>query len=71
MLIKIPRGWDIPENQVTSEADYVNRREFLKKMGLAGAGALTLMSGCAWAKGEGVEEQLKAAQAQKNRCTAK
>ena len=65
MLIKIPKGWEIPENRVTPESDYVNRRTFIKNMGLAGAGALTLMNGCAWAKGKGVEEQLKEAQAQK------
>ena len=65
MLIKIPREWEIPENQVTPESDYVSRRRFIKNMGLAGAGALTLMNGCAWAKGKGVKEQLKEAQAQK------
>ena len=65
MLIKIPKGWEIPENQVTPESDYVSRRKFIKNMSLAGAGALTLMNGCAWAKGKGVEEQLKEAQAQK------
>ena len=65
MLIKIPRDWEIPENQVTPESDYVSRRRFIKNMGLAGAGALTLMNGCAWAKGKGVKEQLKEPQAQK------
>jgi len=63
MLIKIPKGWEISENRATSELDYANRREFIKKMGLVGAGALTLMSGCVWATGKGVAEQLKEAQA--------
>ena len=36
--IKIPKGWEIPENQVTSESDYINRRKFIKDLGLASAG---------------------------------
>jgi sulfoxide reductase catalytic subunit YedY len=35
MLIKRPRGWDLPESAVTSEHVYRDRRRFLK--GLAGA----------------------------------
>lgn len=65
MLIKVPKGWEIPENRVTPESDYVSRRKFIKDVGLAGAGALTFINGCAWATGKGVEEQLKEAQAQK------
>jgi methionine sulfoxide reductase catalytic subunit len=61
-FIKIPKGWEISENRATSESDYLNRREFLKQMGFTGAGALALMSGCAWANDGGVEEQLKDAQ---------
>ena len=38
--IHIPRGWKIPENQATPEDAYVNRRRFLKEIGLAGLGAL-------------------------------
>ncbi|MBI1922828.1 protein-methionine-sulfoxide reductase catalytic subunit MsrP [Candidatus Poribacteria bacterium] len=64
-LIKIRPDWDIPESQVTPESVYLNRRQFLKKMGFTGAGALALMSGCAWGRSEGVEEQLKSAQSQK------
>lgn len=63
-LIKIRQGWEIPENQITPESAYLNRREFLKRMGVTGVGAFTLMSGCAWAKDGGVEAQLKEAQAQ-------
>lgn len=37
MLIKIPRGWEIPERLVTPEDVYLNRRKFL-----AGASAATL-----------------------------
>ena len=28
--IKIPKEWEIPENQVTPESDYINRRKFIK-----------------------------------------
>lgn len=38
MLIKIKRSWELNENQVTSEADYVSRREFIKSAGIIGAG---------------------------------
>jgi methionine sulfoxide reductase catalytic subunit len=38
MLIKIKHPWEIKENQVTSEAEYVSRREFIKAAGIIGAG---------------------------------
>ncbi len=45
MLIKNRPGWEIPENQVTSEAAYLGRRNFLKTIGMggliAGAGLVT------------------------------
>ena len=31
--IKIPKGWETPENQVTSESDYMDRRKFIKDLG--------------------------------------
>jgi sulfoxide reductase catalytic subunit YedY len=37
MLIKIPRGWEIPENQATPEHVYLNRRQFVKAAGFLGA----------------------------------
>jgi len=39
-MVHVPkrRGWEIPERQATPEAAYVNRRAFLKAMGIAGAG---------------------------------
>ena len=46
MLIKIPRGWEIPERVATPEAIYtsrVNRRRFLKASGL---GAICTAFGC-------------------------
>ena len=40
MLIKIPKGWEIPENQATPEHIYLNRRQLLKAAGFLGAAAL-------------------------------
>lgn len=37
-LIRIPRGWEIPERLATPEAVYLNRRRFLKELGTAGLG---------------------------------
>ena len=56
--IKIPKEWEIPENQVTAESDYINRRKFIKDLGLASAGALLLSTSNACAQGRGVEKQL-------------
>lgn len=50
MLIKIPRGWEIPERLVTPEEVYLNRRKFLARAGtgaLAGVGNLILPGGAA------------------------
>jgi sulfoxide reductase catalytic subunit YedY len=45
MLIKIHRGWEIPEREATPEEIYLNRRQFIKKLGFAGIGAVTVLSG--------------------------
>ncbi len=60
--IKIPKGWDIPENQVTPESDYMNRRTFIKELGIAGVGALSLSqwSPDAFARPKDVEGHLAA-----------
>lgn len=39
MLIRIPKGWEIPEREATPESIYVNRRQLIKKLGLVGIGA--------------------------------
>ncbi len=62
--IKIPKRWEIPENQVTSESDYINRRKFIKDLGLASAGTLLLSTSNACAQGRGVEKQLEPFRAQ-------
>jgi len=38
MFIKAHRSWEISENQATDEQTYLNRRQLLAKMGMAGAG---------------------------------
>ena len=63
--IKIPKEWEIAENQVTSESDYINRRKFIKDLGLASAGALLFSSSNACAQNKGVEKQLEPYRAQK------
>ena len=40
MLIKIPKGWEIPECELTPESVYLNRRALMKSAGFAGLGAL-------------------------------
>ena len=39
MLIKRPKGWELPERAATSEGLYLRRREAVKAMGL---GALSI-----------------------------
>ena len=63
--IKIPKGWEIPENQATPESDYINRRKFIKDLGIAGAGALLFSGSNACAQNKGVEKQLEPFRAQK------
>ena len=40
MLIKIPRGWEIPERLVTPEHVYLNRRKFLAGVSVAALGGV-------------------------------
>ena len=46
MLIKIPRAWEISESLATPESVYLDRRKFVKQMGLGTAGLSALLSGC-------------------------
>jgi sulfoxide reductase catalytic subunit YedY len=50
--IRHRRGWEIPDRLVTPESVYMNRRAFMKALGL-GAIALTLPGGCARAESSG------------------
>ena len=40
MLIKKLKGYEIPSSEITSHSQYLNRRSFLKSLGLVSAGAL-------------------------------
>ena len=40
MLVKVARGWEIPEREATPEHLYRDRRKLLRTMGFAGMGAL-------------------------------
>ena len=44
--IQIPKGWELPESDVTLESVFLNRRDFLKAAGFLGAATVAL-SGCA------------------------
>jgi len=43
--IHLPRPWNLPESATTPEEVYVNRRDFLRRMGFAVGGA-ALLGGC-------------------------
>jgi len=43
--IKIRRGWEIPEREVVAEEVFLNRREFIKKLGLGSIAAAGVFSG--------------------------
>ena len=46
-LIRIPKSWEISENQITSKSSYYNRRSFIKTLIGAGIGGSILsLTGC-------------------------
>lgn len=47
MLIKVKRGWELPERAATDESAYLNRRAILKTMGLGGLSAAAMSAGLA------------------------
>ncbi len=52
MLVKVKKGWEIPERDATPEDTYLNRREIVKALGVApvvAAGASMLPTGAALA----------------------
>ncbi len=58
-IIRVPKSWELPEREVTSEAAFLNRRRFLKNLIGAGVGATIIpLSGCQ--KGEKVNSKLAA-----------
>ena len=41
MLIRVPKGWEIPEREATPESVYLERRRFLgRALGVAGLAAV-------------------------------
>jgi len=44
--IRIKKAWKLPESAATPEDVYVNRRQFIKNLGLTSVGAWAMMSGC-------------------------
>ena len=44
MLIRKPKGWEIPEREVTPEGAYMTRRELLRSMGFTAAGVGSLLA---------------------------
>ena len=50
-FIHIPKGWQLPESEVTPEDIYLNRRRFMQAIGVAGASAV-IGAGCATAEDE-------------------
>lgn len=46
------KGWEIPEREATPEAAYINRRRFMKALGITGLGTIGgLATGCGSEKG--------------------
>jgi sulfoxide reductase catalytic subunit YedY len=56
-IIRVPKSWEIPEREVTSETVFLNRRRFFKTLIGAGVGA-TLMPILGCEKGEKVNTKL-------------
>ncbi len=52
MYIKKTRAWEIPERLVTPEQVYMNRRNFMKKLGISGLGIWGLVSGYGFMGGQ-------------------
>ena len=50
-FIHIPKGWQLPEGEVTPEDVYLNRRRFMQAIGVAGASTV-IGAGCAMAEDE-------------------
>ena len=41
--LRIPKGWEIPEREVTPEHVFLNRRNFLAAMGITAIGATGIL----------------------------
>jgi sulfoxide reductase catalytic subunit YedY len=56
-IIRVPKSWEIPEQEATPESVYFNRRRFLKTLLGAGVGA-TIMPIVGCKQGEQVNSKL-------------
>lgn len=54
VFIRTPKPWHLPDNRITAEYSYFNRRRFLKTLAGATIGwSATTLTGCQMAKGSG------------------
>lgn len=53
--------WNLPENQATPHSAYLNRRNWLKKMGLLAVGGAAIGGGAYWYLNQGTDEEIIAA----------
>ena len=57
VFIRVPKPWHLPENRITAEASYFNRRRFLKTLAGASIGlSATTFMGCQTANGTSEDE---------------
>lgn len=57
VFIRISKPWHVPENRITAEASYFNRRRFLKTLAGASIGlSATALTGCQMANGSSDDE---------------
>ena len=66
MLIKILRGWEMPEREATPEEFYLSRRQFIKKVGWRGMSTALALAGWGGAKAVSRREDKKIYPAKRN-----
>lgn len=66
MLIKILRGWEMPEREATPEEFYLSRRQFIKKVGWSGMSTALALAGGGGAAAASRQEDKKIYPAKRN-----
>ena len=66
MLIKILRGWEMPEREATPEEFYLSRRQFIKKVGWRGMSTALALAGWGGAEAANRREDKKIYPAKRN-----
>lgn len=66
MLIKILRGWEMPEREATPEEFYLSRRQFIKKVGWSGMSTALALAGWGGAETASRQEDKKIYPAKRN-----